>query len=110
MFVPCVHHSGKKAELAKIHLNQIKELLSTIDPNLSDLANNAKPDIPSKKQDQNTPSKRKGGEQLDGTILHVPKKKNAQKYDRNHGLTLSQREDGAMKELMEHVMECGGKI
>jgi len=108
---------GKKAKLAKNHLNQVKELLSNIDAHLSDLAHNSKPDnivsssSSSNKQASNTPTKRKVGELLldgNGTILHVPKKKNSKQQNRNHGLTLSQREEKAMKELMDHVINCGG--
>jgi hypothetical protein len=91
-------------------LNQVKELLSNIDARLSELANNSKPTLPSQQQGQTTPSsKRKVGEILDG-MNHVPKKKNVKKHDRsNDSLTLSQREDRAMKELIRHVVDCGGE-
>jgi hypothetical protein len=107
VFLPLI--SGKKSKLAKYHLNQVKELLSSIDGHLSDLANDAKPANLSPQKEQNTPSKRKAGEILDG-VIHVPKKKNVKKHDRNNSLTLSQREDRAMKELIQHILSCGGKV
>jgi len=42
--------------------------------------------------------------------LHIPKKKNVQSHDRNDTLTLSQREDKAMKNLLNHILDAGGKL
>ena len=60
------------------------------------------------KESTNTPKKRKGGALDDPQ--HVPKKKNTQSHDRNETLTLSQREDKAMKNLIAHILDVGGEL
>lgn len=101
-----LHLSGRRTKLAKRHLKEVGELLGKIDPHLTELANNT---IPGKiEESTNTPKKRKGGALDDPQ--HVPKKKNTQSHDRNETLTLSQREDKAMKNLIAHILDVGGEL
>jgi len=99
--------SGRRIKLAKQHLKEIGELLAKIDPHLTELAKNSKPEVASKSEA--ITKKRKGGD-VDGSLQHVPKKKNVKSHDRSDAPSLSQREEKAMKNLIQHVEECGGEL
>jgi hypothetical protein len=99
--------SGRKTKLAKRHLKEIGELLGKIDPNLSELAKEPLSEMT--ESNTSSPKKRKTPVN-DPQHLHIPKKKNVQSHDRSDTLTLSQREDKAMKNLLNHILDAGGKL
>lgn len=89
-----------------LHLKQVGELLSHIDPNLTNLAMQSKPE---NLNSIATPKKRKSISMEED--IHVPKKKNARSHERNSDgqPTLSHREEKAIQNLGKQVEENGGK-
>jgi hypothetical protein len=99
--------SGRRTKVAKQHLKVVGELLAKVDPHLTELAKNSKPGIASKSA---VITKKRKGDGMDGSQQQVPKKKNVKSYDHSDAPSLSQREEIAMKNLIQHVEECGGEL
>ena len=91
--------SGKKAKLAKKHLDEVCALLEKVDVSLKDIAYKSIPEIRSE-----TEKKRKATEDRS----KVAKKKKSETNLSIDKMTLSQREERGMEQLTAYLVECGG--
>lgn len=108
----------KYSKIAKENLKHVASLLKNVDEGLANIAietvlplekDNVDSEIPKKKNKRKLEKDDHTFEDMDST--HVPKKrgKKGASSKPSGSLTLSQREENAMKELQKHIGECGGK-
>ena len=110
MFLISNRNNGK---IAKRHLNDLGILLSKIDPNLAEIANNSMPkDLipPSSVESVSLWKKRKKDNGVETIDIPIPKKKHVSGNERSPFTEedLSYKEEKALDALAVFVEECGG--